>query len=106
MTKNGRANLSVFPARETLPSPMASRSALWALGVARLISSAKSIFVNIGPFFKRKLSLAGTNISVPRISEGIISFVNWILAKSHPITLAVAMARVVLPVPGKSSKRM
>ncbi len=48
-TKNGSGKARVTPSTVTCRSSMASRSADWARGVARLISSASKIWVKIGP---------------------------------------------------------
>src|SRR5215216_3011402 len=43
---------------------------------------------------------------MPVMSEGITSGVNWMRRKLQPIERAMAFARVVLPMPGTSSRRM
>src|SRR5881397_2730665 len=49
MTKKSSASLSVRPSTDTWPSAIASRSADWVRGEARLISSASKTFVKIAP---------------------------------------------------------
>ena len=63
----------------TVCSCMASSSALWVLGVARLISSASTRCAKIGPGWKRRV-LAPSSVSMimlPTMSAGIRSGVNW-----------------------------
>ena len=62
-------------------SCIASSSALCVFGVARLISSARTMFAKIGPFAKLE-PLAARRASssmtvVPRMSAGMRSGVNW-----------------------------
>jgi hypothetical protein len=46
---NGDGNDRVSPSIVTRPSCIASRSADWVFGVARLISSTSTTFAKIGP---------------------------------------------------------
>ena len=48
-TRNGTPTCRVIPSIVTLPSSMTSRSADWVFGLARLISSASTMFAKIGP---------------------------------------------------------
>ena len=57
MTKKGWGRGRVAPSTETCFSSMASSSALCVLGLARLISSASSTWVNTGPGWNTKDSL-------------------------------------------------
>ncbi len=50
ITKNGGSIGNTLPAMLTFISCIASSMADWVLGVARLISSARQIWVKIGPF--------------------------------------------------------
>ncbi len=50
MTKKGSGRSVVVPSTDTCPSFIASSSADWVRGLARLISSASSTFVKIGPW--------------------------------------------------------
>ena len=103
MTKNGWSNGRVSPSTVTWRSSMASRRALWVLGVARLISSASSTCVKIGPAWNTKELLRRSNTETPKISPGSMSLVHWMRRKANPRDLARTLARVVLPMPGKSS---
>ena len=53
MTKNGSGSLRVWPSIDTCRSSIASSSALCVLGGARLISSASTTELKIGPAWKR-----------------------------------------------------
>ena len=77
MTRNGTGSLNVWPPMVTLRSCMASSIALWAFGAARLISSASSRLVKIGPFCTRKSPVFWSRISEPTMSDGSMSMVNW-----------------------------
>ena len=46
---NGEASTCVLPSTEMLRSLMASEQGIWLRGVARLISSARTIWANSGP---------------------------------------------------------
>ena len=61
----------------TLRSFIACSSAAWVLGGVRLISSASSSWVKIGPLVSMKLLVWKLNRLVPRTSPGIRSGVNW-----------------------------
>ena len=62
-------------------SCMACKSAAWVLGGVRLISSASTMLAKMGPWTNRKLRLpvdwSSSMISVPVMSLGIRSGVNW-----------------------------
>src|SRR5438067_4659996 len=86
---------------------MASSSALWVFGVARLISSARSRLVKSGPGWNSKRrcpSSSSVTMWVPVMSAGIRSGVNWTRAKSSFSTLASERTRTVLPRPGTPSR--
>ena len=72
----------MLPATVTSYSCIACNSAAWVFGGVRLISSASTMLAKTGPRMKRKLRLplAGSwsMISVPVMSLGIRSGVNWI----------------------------
>ena len=53
-TKNGSGRRWVFPSTVTERSCIASSSADWVLGEARLISSANTTLAKIGPGLKTK----------------------------------------------------
>ena len=69
----------------TWRSCIASSSAAWVLGGVRLISSASSNSVKIGPRVSEKLEVWKLNRFVPMMSAGIRSGVNWMRPKSSPI---------------------
>ena len=79
---------------------MASSSALWVRGLARLTSSASSSWVKIGPWRKLKRWLARSKTDTPMMSAGSRSLVNCTRCQASPSTCASACARVVLPTPG------
>src|SRR6478752_3980217 len=87
----------------TWRSSMASSSALWVRGLARLTSSASSSWVKIGPWRKLKRWLARSKIETPMMSAGSRSLVNCTRCQASPSTCASACASVVLPTPGTSS---
>ena len=95
ITKNGSGKEWLSPSIETFFSSMASKKALCDFGLPLLSSSAKTIFVNIGPCWKFILSLDKT--LNPNISLGNKSDVNWILLKFNPKFNVSAFANVVLP---------
>ena len=76
---------------------MASSSADWVLGVARLISSARTRFAKIGPSWNLK-SLPISTL-VPRMSAGIRSGVNWTRPNSTSSTRPSVESSLVLPSP-------
>src|SRR3977135_3011350 len=75
---------------------MACSSADWVRGLARLISSAMSSWPKIGPGMKRKLRLPPTlssSTSLPTMSDGMRSGVNWMRRASRPSALPLVSAR-------------
>ena len=88
------------PSIETWLSAIASSSADWVRGEARLISSARRMWVKIGPSWKRKLWVPGSKTDTPTMSDGSRSGVNCTRLKDAPIERASDLASVVLPVPG------
>src|SRR3954466_1374455 len=91
------------PATVTCCSCMACSSADWVRGLARLISSAIRSWPKIGPGMKRKARLPPTpssRTSLPRMSEGIRSGVNWMRRASSPSTVPSASTSLVLARPG------
>ena len=85
---------------------MASSSADWVLGVARLISSASTRFATIGPCSNCSSwpppSLS-TSTDVPRTSAGIMSGVNWIRLKLSFRASPSEETSMVFPSPGTPS---
>src|SRR6185437_9821188 len=78
-------------------------SADWVLGGARLISSASSSWVKIGPLVSTKLLVWKLNRLVPSISPGIRSGVNWMRPNLRSMPAAKEWASSVLAVPGTPS---
>ena len=76
-TKNGSGSGRVCPSAVTCRSSMASSSALWAFGVARLTSSASTSWAKTGPGWKRKVPWSRSKTDTPRMSAGSRSLVNW-----------------------------
>ena len=70
-----------------------------------MISSARMISLNTGPFTTLNSAFPASYIVVPVISVGSVSGVNCILEKPASTDYASAFAKVVLPTPGTSSKR-
>ncbi len=83
---------------------MASSRAACVLGGVRLISSASSTLANTGPRTNRMarppVLLSSSITSVPVMSEGIRSGVNWIRLKLSPSVLASVEISSVLASPG------
>jgi hypothetical protein len=108
-TKKGSGSSWRLPPAETWRSTIDSSSAAWVLGGVRLISSASTTLAKIGPGAKRKVrsEVSGSiwSRSVPVMSEGIRSGVNWILAKPRCRVLARLEIISVLARPGTPSSR-
>lgn len=94
-----------FPSTVTCLSSIASRSADCVFGDALLISSASTMFANIGPGLKLKTACFGLNTLMPTMSEGRRSGRNWIRLNEHPIEDANAFAKYVFASPGTPSRR-
>ena len=103
MTKNGRGTGRDTPSAVTWRSSITSSSADCVFGLPRLISSPISTLVNTGPSRKRKLPLPCSYTITPVMSLGSRSGVNWTRFQVPAIDPAIALASVVLPVPGTSS---
>ena len=102
-TRNGRGSGRETPSTETWPSSIASSSADWVLGGVRLISSASSRLVKIGP--SRKLS-SPCRLSItiePVMSPGIRSGVNCTRRVSTDSAPARVRTSSVLATPGTPS---
>src|SRR3989440_6666948 len=104
-TKNGRSSVRVVPSTVTCPSPIASSSADCVRGVARLTSSASTMFAKIGPATNSKVRSFWLNTLEPVMSEGSRSGVHWMRRNVPPTEVANARASIVLPVPGRSWRR-
>ena len=108
MTKNGFWSWYTCRAMLIDRSCIASKSADCVFGVARLISSARQICVNSGPFWNwnsRWPDSSSTIMFVPKMSAGIRSGVNWIRENSRFSVWASVRTSSVLPSPGTPSNR-
>ena len=106
MTRNGGVKSNVVPSTETLRSPIASSRAAWVRGVARLISSARTIWEKIGPGRNSNWVVFWLKMEVPVISVGSKSGVHCTRLNVAPTLLARARASIVLATPGTSSSKM
>src|SRR5215218_6504610 len=104
-TRNGRSRRFVPPSIVTCRSCIASSNAACVFGGARLISSASSRFVKIGPGRNSKSLERWLKIEEPVTSDGIRSGVNWMREKSSVVACAIERAISVFARPGKSSSR-
>src|SRR5438477_4610445 len=84
---------------------MASSSADWVLGEARLISSPSTTLAKMPPGRNSKVPLPRFHTVTPVTSEGNRSGVNWMRRQVQSMLAASALARLVLPTPGTSSMR-
>ena len=92
------------PSTVTWPSAIASSSADWVFGVARLISSTSRTLPNTGPARKTNSRSRWSYTVSPVTSVGCRSGVHWIRDETEPSMLpASARARIVFAVPGTSS---
>ncbi len=95
----------VLPRTVTLSSCMASSNADCVFGGVRLISSASSTCANSGPGTKVQVRLpvawSSSRMSVPVMSVGIRSGVNWMRLNDSPSALASVRTSSVLAVPGR-----
>ena len=89
-----------MPSTVTWFSAMASSSADWVFGEARLISSPSTMDAKTGPGRNSNTSAERFQTVTPTTSEGSRSGVNWIRPNSQSTEAARALARVVLPTPG------
>ena len=87
----------------TARSCIACSSAACVLGGVRLISSASSTSVKIGPFTSWKLLDWKLKRLVPSTSPGIRSGVNWMRPNLSDMAAAKARTSSVLAVPGTPS---
>ncbi len=82
---------------------MASNRAAWLLGVARLISSVRTIWAMSGPGWNSNWRVAWLKTETPVMSPGSISGVHWMRLNEQPMERARLRASIVLPTPGTSS---
>ena len=105
ITMNGRGRRYVCASTVTWRSSIASSSADWVLGEARLISSASTMLAKIPPGRNSNSLAVRFHTDTPVTSEGSRSGVNWMRWQLPPIDAAIALASDVLPTPGTSSIR-
>ncbi len=87
-------------------SAIASSSAAWVRGVARLISSASKIWVKIGPGRNSNSAVRWLKIDVPVTSLGSKSGVHCTRLNEQPTLRDSARASIVLATPGTSSSKI
>ncbi len=105
MTRNGSSRRRVSPSTVTCCSAMASSSADWVFGIARLISSTSTMFANTGPGRNSKSRSRWLKMERPVTSVGWRSGVHWMREDCAPwIDCAIARASTVFAVPGTSSR--
>src|SRR2546422_2049082 len=105
MTMKGLGKTCVSPSIVTCRSSIASRSAAWVFGLARLISSASRICANTGPGRNSNSLVFWLYARTPVTSEGSRSGVNWMRRNVQSSERASDLASIVLPTPGTSSMR-
>ena len=89
-------------------SCIACKSAACVLGGVRLISSARTMLAKTGPLIKRKARFPASPssiISVPIISDGIRSGVNWIRLKGSSRIRANVLMSSVFANPGTPTSK-
>src|SRR5438105_6210310 len=101
---NGRPSSYVCPSTVTWSSCMHSRSAACVFGEARLISSTSRRFANTGPGLNSNSFERWLKTFTPVTSEGSRSGVNWRRENDASSERASALASIVFPTPGKSSR--
>src|SRR5919198_267661 len=104
ITTNGRASSYVAPSTVTCCSCMHSRSAACVFGDARLISSTSRRFANTGPGRNSNSFSRWLKTFTPVTSDGKRSGVNCMREKETSSERASALASIVFPTPGKSSR--
>ncbi len=82
---------------------MASSSADWVLGEARLISSPSTMCAKTAPGRNSKVLVRWSKTLTPVTSPGSRSGVNWMRCIVQSMLRARALASMVLPTPGTSS---
>ncbi len=102
-TMKGRGTAWARPSTVTCCSSMTSSNADWVLGEARLISSASTTLLKIGPGRNVKVPSLRFHTVSPTTSDGSRSGVNCTRPKLASSDVAKDLARLVLPTPGTSS---
>ena len=106
MTQYGSCSLIVRRPTEICRSCIASSSADWVRGVARLISSASTSEDTNGPSWNCSSwppPSVSTSTFVPWMSAGIMSGVNWIRENGTSTAWPIDLTSIVLPSPGTPS---
>ena len=103
MTMNGGGSGRLTPSLLTWRSSIASSSADWVFGDARLISSASTMLAKSGPGSNRNVSVEREYTLTPTRSVGRRSGVNCTRRQEQSTDADRALARLVLPTPGTSS---
>src|SRR4051812_18462751 len=101
---NGRPSPYEVPSTVTCCSCMHSSSAAWVFGDARLISSTSSRFAKTGPGLNSNSFERWLKTFTPVTSDGSRSGVNCIRENDTSSERASALASIVFPTPGKSSR--
>ena len=100
----------VFPCTVTRCSCIASSSAACVFGGVRLISSARTMFAKIGPgvntMCRRPVAGSSWMMSVPVMSLGIRSGVNWMRENLRSSTCAIVLMSSVFARPGTPTMRL
>ena len=108
-TKKGGSRVKVRPMTVTRRSCMASSRADWVLAGARLISSASTMLANTGPLMNSNWRLPPAEsswmMSVPVMSAGIRSGVNWMRLKLRSSVFATELTSSVFARPGTPIRR-
>src|SRR5215471_12931806 len=108
-TNRGRSRSYRTPPTVTWYSCIASSSAACVRGGVRLISSARMMFANTGPRMNRTcrfpVSASSSMTSVPRMSDGIRSGVNWIRLNLRLTASASVLMSSVFARPGTPRSR-
>src|SRR5439155_17643844 len=104
ITMTGRASWFVTPSVVTCCSCMHSSRAACVFGDARLISSTSNRFANTGPGRNSNSFDRWLKTFTPVTSDGNRSGVNCIREKDTSSERASALASIVFPTPGKSSR--
>ncbi len=103
--KKGCGRSRDTPSTVTWRSSIASSSADWVRGVARLSSSTSTTCANNGPGRNSHSLPARWKTETPVSSDGRRSGVHWTRWNTPPMLRASALASRVLPTPGTSSTR-
>ena len=104
ITMKGALSTWVTPSTVTWRSSMDSSRADCVFGDARLISSPTTMFAKMPPGLNSKSPRCWLNTDTPVTSLGSRSGVNWMRLTLQSIDRPRALASIVLPTPGTSSR--